>query len=96
MDQSPEVNPLLTAAPRHLRRRPLHKEIPDTLLVPGAEPVVAPPSRTGGRAPFPPVKPRSSEAAARSYRRKRFRALGLMILVAVSVLCLAVALVLYG
>jgi hypothetical protein len=31
--------PPLVAAPRHLRRRRLHGEIPDALLVPGAEPV---------------------------------------------------------
>ena len=96
MDQSPKVNPLLAAAPRHLRRRPLHREIPDTLLVPGAEPVVAPASRTGGRAPLPSARPRASDAAAGSYRRKRLVALGLLILVTVSVLGLAAALVLYG
>ena len=96
MDESPDVTPPLVAAPRHLRRRRLHEEIPDTLLVPGAEPVVAAPPRAGRRTPSPSVKPRSSDAAARSYRRKRLVAMGLMILVSVSVLCLVLALLLNG
>ncbi|MCU1510387.1 MAG: hypothetical protein JWO34_227, partial [Arthrobacter sp.] len=38
MEHSPDSAPPLVAAPRHLRRRRLHEEIPDILLVPGAEP----------------------------------------------------------
>lgn len=34
-----------TAAPQHLRRRWLHGEIPDPLLVPGAEPLPLEPGR---------------------------------------------------
>ena len=35
----PAAPPGLVAAPRHLRRRAFHEEIPDTLLVPDAEPL---------------------------------------------------------
>ena len=38
MDNPADGAPPLVAAPRHLRRRRLHGEIPDALLVPGAEP----------------------------------------------------------
>lgn len=39
LERSPDGPPPLVAAPRHLRRRRMHTEIPDTLLVPGAEPL---------------------------------------------------------
>jgi hypothetical protein len=39
LEHSPDSPPLLIAAPRHLRRRRLHTEIADALLVPGAEPI---------------------------------------------------------
>ena len=39
LEHSPDSSPTLVAAPRHLRRRRMHTEIPDTLLVPGAEPI---------------------------------------------------------
>ena len=42
MEHSADGAPPLVAAPRHLRRRRLHEEIPDTLLVPGAEPLPLP------------------------------------------------------
>lgn len=98
MDESsgaPNVNPLLAAAPRHLRRRRARKEIPDPLLVPGAQPVAPPSSHMNGRTPAPSVRPASS-AAEKSYRRKRLVAMGLVILVSVSVVCLVVALMLNG
>ena len=39
LEHSPDSPPLLIAAPRHLRRRRMHTEIADALLVPGAEPI---------------------------------------------------------
>lgn len=39
LEHSPDGAPPLVAAPRHLRRRRMHTEIPDTLLVPGVEPI---------------------------------------------------------
>ncbi len=39
LEHSPDGPPTLVAAPRHLRRRRMHTEIPDALLVPGAEPL---------------------------------------------------------
>ncbi|MGO4803850.1 hypothetical protein AB4089_01840 [Arthrobacter sp. 2MCAF15] len=39
LEHSPHGAPPLVAAPRHLRRRRMHTEIPDTFLVPGAEPI---------------------------------------------------------
>jgi hypothetical protein len=39
LEHSPDGAPLLVATPRHLRKRRMHTEIPDTLLVPGAPPV---------------------------------------------------------
>jgi hypothetical protein len=38
LEHSPDSSPTLVAAPRHLRRRRMHTEIADALLVPGAEP----------------------------------------------------------
>ena len=85
--------PRLVAAPRHLRRRAFREEIPDALLVPGAEPI--------------PLAPRSAASAKRAaeldaddeevaYRRKRLVALVAVILVAVSVPVLVIALLLLG
>src|SRR4051794_32297974 len=42
LEHSPDSPPPLVAAPRHLRKRRMHTEIPDTLLVPGAAPVPLP------------------------------------------------------
>lgn len=39
LEHTPDGPPPLVAAPRHLRRRRMHAEIADTLLVPGAEPL---------------------------------------------------------
>jgi len=39
LEHSPDGPPPLVAAPRHLRRRRMHAEIADTLLVPGAVPL---------------------------------------------------------
>lgn len=93
LEKSADGTPPLVAAPRHLRRRRLHEEIPDTLLVPGVEPAVAAPPGAGLQAPGQSVKPRSPEAA-KSHRRKRLVALILTILVAVSLACLVLVLLL--
>lgn len=45
MEHSADALLGLTAAPQHLRRRWLHGEIPDPLLVPGAEPLPLEPER---------------------------------------------------
>jgi hypothetical protein len=85
--------PPLVAAPRHLRRRRLHGEIPDALLVPGAEPF-----------PLSVERPASAKRAAEldvdadevAYSRKRLAALLAVIFVAVSVPALIVVLLLLG
>jgi hypothetical protein len=45
LENPADGTPPLTATPRHLRRRRLHEDIPDTLLVPGAEPLPLPTGR---------------------------------------------------
>ena len=93
MEHSADDAPPLVAAPRHLRRRALHQEIPDALLAPDVEPL--------------PWDQRSSASAKRAdapgpddqevtYRRKRLAALAAVILVAVSVPALILALLLLG
>ncbi|MGP4033791.1 hypothetical protein [Pseudarthrobacter sp. 1C304] len=93
MDNSADHAPRLVAAPRHLRRRILQEEIPDELLVPGAEPF--------------PMAQRSASPAKRaaeldpddeeiSYRRKRLAALVAVIVVCISVPALIAALLLLG
>jgi hypothetical protein len=51
LEHSPDSPPPLVAAPRHLRRRRMHTEIADALLVPGAEPVPLKESPAGAPAP---------------------------------------------
>ena len=94
MEHTPDGPPPLVAAPRHLRRRRLHTEIPDTLLVPDAEPVSLSP-------PAPPVPPaaaagQGSDAELLSrgalHRRKRRIALLAVLFVAVIVPALVLAL----
>lgn len=100
MDQSPDVSPLLAAAPRHLRRRRLHKEIQDTLLVPGAAPVPMGPKRTAPERTVPgkhatednPLEPKGTDTtwdrrAARASARvslERKRAVALTLVILVS------------
>jgi len=52
LERDAEQTPPLVPAPRHLRRRRLHEDIPDILLVPGAEPVPLkePPAEAPARA----------------------------------------------
>jgi hypothetical protein len=85
--------PPLVAAPRHLRRRRLHGEIPDALLVPGAElfPLSVERPVNAKRAAGPDV---DDEEVA--YGRKRRAALLAVIFVAVTVPALILALLLLG
>ena len=90
MNESNDAPPLI-AAPRHLRRRFLHEEIPDGLLVPGTQPLAfraSPPSR---KAVDRPLKPTRS-----SYARKRLVALALVVVVSLTIPALVLALVLAG
>jgi hypothetical protein len=85
MEDPADDAPRLAAAPRHLRRRALHEEIPDTLLVPGAEPFVEAAQQPGSQASPPgTVKPRSADGVA-SYRRKRRLALSILVILSLSV-----------
>jgi hypothetical protein len=90
VNESNDTPPLI-AAPRHLRRRFLHEEIADELLVPGADPLdfrASPPAR---KAVERPVKPARS-----SYARKRLVALALVVVVSLTIPALILALVLGG
>ncbi|WP_427130813.1 hypothetical protein [Pseudarthrobacter sp. S9] len=93
MEHSADGTPPLVAAPRHLRRRAFHTEIPDTLLVPGAEPAPLTPERTASakRAADPDLDDEET-----AYRRKRLAALVTVLVVAVSVPALVIALLLLG
>ena len=75
MNESNDAPPLI-AAPRHLRRRFLHEEIADELLVPGTEPLPFPASPASRKAVDRPAKPARS-----SYARKRLVALALVVVV---------------
>ncbi|MET4135494.1 hypothetical protein ABIC21_001704 [Pseudarthrobacter sp. PvP090] len=96
LEHTPDDAPPPVAAPRHLRRRRFHTEIPDTLLVPDAEPVsLSPP------APPPRAKPaQSSDAGLLSrdavHRRKRQVARLIVLFVAIIVPALVLALLLLG
>ena len=93
MDHPSDDVPGLVAAPRHLRRRTFHKEIPDTLLVPGAEPAPLSPRSTASAKRAAELDPDDEEVG---YRRKRLAALVAVILVAISVPALIIALLLLG
>lgn len=101
MEHSADAAPPLTAAPRHLRRRRLHGEIPDTLLVPGAEPVTPRPVRDAGANPAAaPERPLPHKAKAPKAKtpaqRKRAVALVVVFFVSLSIPALILALVLAG
>jgi hypothetical protein len=91
--------PPLVAAPRHLRRRRLHAEIPDALLVPDAEPFPLSIER-----PVSDERPAAAKRAAEldvddeevAYRRKRLAAMLAVIFVTVSVPVLILVLLLLG
>lgn len=93
MDNSADDAPRLVAAPRHLRRRMLQKEIPDELLVPGVEPFPGGPRRTTSAKRAAAAGLDAREVA---YRRKRLVALVSVIIVVISVPALVIALLLAG
>jgi hypothetical protein len=93
LDNPADDAPPLVAAPRHLRRRTFHEEIPDALLVPGVEPLP-----TGARRATGAKRAAAGDLDARemAYRRKRLVALIWVLIVAVSVPALIIALLLAG
>ena len=93
MDDPAEDTSRTAAAPRRLRRRTFHKEIPDTLLVPDVEPLQSGPGRSTGARRAAAADCAPGEAA---YRRKRLVALLLVLIVALSVPTLIAALLLAG
>ena len=93
MDVPADDAPRPVAAPRHLRRRAFHEDIPDTLLVPGVEPIPLAPRSAASAKRAAALDPDDGEVA---YRRKRLAALTAVILVAVSVPALVIALLLLG
>ena len=93
MDDPAGGVPRLVAAPRHLRRRTFHEEIPDTLLVPDVEPAPLVPRSAAPAKRAAELNPDDGEVA---YRRKRLAALVAVIFVAVSVPALVIALLLLG
>lgn len=73
MEHSADAPLGLAAAPQHLRRRRLHGDIPDPLLVPGAEPLPLEPRRPSPnravpakRAASTALKPAGNDTAAAS------------------------------
>ena len=107
MENLADGAPPLVAAPRHLRRRRLHEDIPDTLLVPDAAPLPLSAVRAS-RAPTAQRQESDRSAPAKraanldlddaevAYRRKRLAALIAVVFVAVSVPALVIALLLLG
>jgi hypothetical protein len=89
--------PALVAAPRHLRRRAFHEEIPDTLLVPDVQPYTltrAEPSPARRTKPSPDKRTaKDLDSRESAYRRKRLVALLVVIAVSLSIPILIIALV---
>jgi hypothetical protein len=92
LEHSPDSAPPLVAAPRHLRRRRLHGEIPDSLLVPGAEPIPLE-AAPAAASPYGQEPSNARSHAAVSAKRKRTAALIVVILVSLSIPALVLALV---
>jgi hypothetical protein len=82
LENPPDGAPPLVAAPRHLRRRRLHGDIPDALLVPGAQLFDIPSRAARTASPAAAAKPGRPESAA-SHRRKRLVAVSIVALVSV-------------
>ena len=93
MDDHADDAPPLVAAPRHLRRRIFHEEIPDTLLVPGADPLTIVP---GDTAPTKKRVAKVPDSRESDLRRKRLVALIVVIAVSITIPALVVALLLAG
>lgn len=83
---------LVVAAPRHVRKRPFHGEIPDALLVPGV------PSTNITRTGNSPGKriAKGPDSRESDFQRKRRIALFVVIAVSLSIPALLVALILAG
>jgi hypothetical protein len=93
LENSADTAPPLAAAPRHLRRRRLHGEIPDALLVPEVQPFVIPSAAVSEASPPSAAKSRSAEGIT-AHRRKRRIAVSFVVLVSISIPCLVLLLLL--
>ncbi|WP_427007104.1 hypothetical protein [Pseudarthrobacter sp. H2] len=92
MDDTADETPPLVAAPRHLRRRVFHEEIPDLLLVPGVPPFAIGPDGTGtAKRQAATANPRGT-----AVQRKRRVALLGVIIVSLVIPALLIALILAG
>ncbi|RKR18688.1 hypothetical protein [Arthrobacter oryzae] len=97
VERDREQTPPLVAAPRHLRRRPFHAEIPDELLVPGAEPFTDGHGQVHESFSVVEKEARPAEFPMEvAYRRKRRVALLCVIIVSLSVPGLLMALIFAG
>jgi hypothetical protein len=97
LEHFPDDAPPLVAAPRHLRRRPYHAEIPDELLVPGVVPFASGQEQAHEPASTVTRTARTSGAPLEAaYRRKRRVALLCVIIVSLSVPVLLIALIFAG
>jgi len=85
----------LVAAPRHLRRRRFHSEIPDTLIVPDVEPYIEH-SQPTSSTQMAKRAAKSAPPEETRYRRKRLVALMLVTAVLISFPALIAALVFAG
>ncbi len=93
MEPSADDAPPLVATPRHLRRRALHEEIPDALLVPGVEPLALERAQTDKARRQAGT---SMYAQDKTYRRKRMFALLAVVFVALSIPVLVISLIIAG
>lgn len=109
MENPADGAPPLVAAPRHLRRRVFHAEIPDTLLVPSAEPIAMEAERTvsarrqaedsqpeAARIGSPSAGRQKPDSGEVSRQRKRTVALVITVLVAIAIPALTLALIFGG
>lgn len=96
MEHSPDDAPPLIAAPRHLRRRPFHAEIPDELLVPGVQPFIGGQEQVHDSSADKKAARRAELPMEVAYRRKRRVALLCVIIVSLSVPGLLIALIFAG
>jgi hypothetical protein len=96
LENPAEGAPPLVAAPRHLRRRRLHGEIPDALLVPSAELFPIEPRRASAAGQAAAFQHVETERAARDlvHRRKRLLALVTVLIVITGLAALVLALLL--
>jgi hypothetical protein len=92
-DQAKETPPLV-AAPRHLRKRMLHSEIPDILLVPDVDPL--PLELEVDRTGRAKRKAGTLSGRVQTFGRKRTIALLAVIFVSISIPALVFALILAG